>query len=102
MTFLAYLLILPILFNINTKIRSLASKIYLPVPNALIGVLFITNLVYGSIVSSYISGIDNHGTVEIKEFVMALILFLLPISWMDLEKIKLRSKLIFNNVIKRI
>ena len=86
MTFLTYLLIFPILYSMNVKLKSFIDKIKLPVPNVLIGVLFALNLLYGNTLRAINNGLDGHGTVEIKEFVLALILFTLPLSWMSHKK----------------
>ncbi|MGI9551750.1 MAG: hypothetical protein ACR2MT_11150 [Aurantibacter sp.] len=88
LAFLTYLLILPILYYLSAKFKSFIDKIKLPVPNIWFGVLFALNLVYGNALRALSSGIDGHSTVEIKEFVIAFILFILPLSWLSLKKSK--------------
>jgi len=88
LAFLTYLLFLPILYSMSAKFKSFIDKIKLPVPNILIGVLFALNLVYGNLMRALYSDLDGHGTVEIKEFVIAFILFMLPLSWMSYKKSK--------------
>ena len=72
----------------NARVRSFINKIKLPVPSALIGVLFGFNLLYGNMLRVFNMGLDGHGIVEIKEFIIALILFALPISWMRYKPTK--------------
>lgn len=86
LAFLTYLLFLPILYYLSAKFKSFIDKIKLPVPNILLGVLFAFNLVYGNILRALITGMDGHGTVEIKEFVVAFVLFLLPLSLFSYKK----------------
>ncbi|MEX0290851.1 MAG: hypothetical protein AB3N14_17235 [Flavobacteriaceae bacterium] len=86
LAFFTYLLVLPLLYKANSRIRGLADKLKLPVPLVIIGVLFIFNLAYGNTLRELLPEIDDHGIVEIKEFLMALILFLLPLSWMRFKK----------------
>jgi len=86
--FLVYLLLLPIFYARNSWIKNFIEKIKLPVPNVLLGVLVAFNLVYGNVLRAVYSEIDGHGTVEIKEFVMALILFALPLLWFSRIKQK--------------
>jgi hypothetical protein len=88
MTFLAYLLILPILYYMNTKFKSFIDKIKLPVPNIMFGLLFAMNLFYDNIVRAIDSTLDGHGIVEIKEFVVAFILFMFSLSWMNYKKLQ--------------
>ncbi len=86
LAFFTYLLLLPILYKLNSKFRGLIDKLKLPVPYVIIGVLFIFNLVYGNTLRGVFTELDDHGIVEIKEFLMAFILFLLPLSWMGYER----------------
>lgn len=86
LAFFSYLFLLPLLYSLNAKFRTLVDKLKLPIPFIIIGVLFILNLVYGNTLRAILTELDSHGIVEIKEFLMALILFLLPLSWMRLSK----------------
>lgn len=88
LAFLTYLLVLPALYYLSAKFKKFIDKIKLPVPNILIGVLFALNLAYGNAVRALSSGIDGHSTVEIKEFVVAFVLFILPLSWLNHKKSK--------------
>lgn len=86
MGFLTYLLILPLLYAVNSKVRVIIDRFRLPIPHILIGVLFAFNLAYGNVLRALASGLDGHGTVEIKEVVVAFVLFALPLSWMGFKK----------------
>jgi hypothetical protein len=86
--FLTYLFIIPLLFKYNSKIKSFVKKISLPVPPIILGIFFIFNLAYGNVLREIFSDLNGHSIVEIKETVMALILFLLPLSFMDFKKIR--------------
>lgn len=84
LTFLTYLLIIPLLARMSSRIRFLIDKIKLPTPDILIGILFAFNLLYGQGMKAISSGLDGHGIVEIKEFVVAFILCALPFSWLQI------------------
>lgn len=86
LAFLTYLLFIPILYSINAKFKGFIDKIHLPVPNIMLGVLFAFNLAYGAILRSFNDEVLGHGIVEIKEFVIAFILLMLPLSWMSFKK----------------
>lgn len=86
LAFLSYLLFLPIIYSMNTKFKYFVDKIHLPFPSIMLGVLFAFNLAYGSTLRALSDDIVGHGIVEIKECVLAFILFLLPLSWMSYKK----------------
>lgn len=86
LSFFTYLFLLPILYKMNTKFKRFIDKLKIPVPVIFIGVLFTLNLIYGSTLKALNTGIDGHGIVEIKEFVVSFILFLIPFSWMKHKK----------------
>lgn len=88
LTFLTYLLLIPFLYAKISWFRNFIQKIRLPVPNIMLGVLFAFNLVYGNIIRAVNSEIDGHGTVEIKEFVIAFVLFGLPLLWTNFKRKK--------------
>lgn len=83
---LTYLLVLPFLYKINAQIRNVINKINIPVPNIIIGIFFAFNLIYANMLKKLFSELDGHGIVEIKEFVTALILITLPLSWLSYKK----------------
>lgn len=86
LTFLLYLLVLPFFYKRLTWLRNFIGRIKLPVPHIWLGVLFAFNLIYGNVLRAAISGIQGHGTVEIKEFVLALIVSALPLSWLRFNR----------------
>lgn len=88
LAFLIYLLVIPFLHARSPWLRKLIAKFKLPVPNIWLGILFGFNLIYGNILRGTLSGIEGHGTVEIKESVLALILALLPLSWLQFKSRK--------------
>ena len=91
MTFFSYLLVFPLLYKKILPFKKFIDKIYLPVPSVYLGILFTFNLIYGHILKMLISNnnVDiGHSVVEIKETVFAIILFMLPLSWMDYKSSK--------------
>ena len=86
MAFFVFLFLVPILHKYSAFVRNIIEKIHLPVPSLVLGVLFVLNLVYGHLVKVAIQNeIPEvaHGVVEIKEVMIAFILFLLPIFWIN-------------------
>ena len=75
---LLYLLVLPILYK-KDKIESFIDKLGAPVPSIFFGLVFIVNWIYSRMLAAN-NTLDNHGIVEIKEAVIALILFTIPLS----------------------
>lgn len=88
MSFLTYLFVIPLLFKMNSKIKAFIKKIGLPVPSIVLGILFIFNLAYGNVMREIYSDLNGHSIVEIKETVMALILLLIPLSFLNFKKIR--------------
>ena len=88
LSFFIYLLVIPVLYTKNAKIRAFINCIKLPVPNITIGLLFMFNLLYGNVLRDLILDVDNHGIVEIKEFLMGFILLNLPLLWINFSKIR--------------
>ena len=84
--FFAYLVVLPIGSRIP-RVKRLVDKYNVPVPPLIIGALFILNLAFGNSVREINTRVDGHGIVEIKEMVMALILLLLPLSFLRLDRL---------------
>ena len=81
-----YLLVIPLLYKFSSKINSLISKLRIPVPNILFGVLFVFNMVFGNSLRAIQTTLEGHSVVEIKEVVIALIIFGLSLSWLNLRK----------------
>ena len=79
--FLFYLLFLPLLNRFNGFTRNMIQKYFIPVPSLFLGVLFLFNLIYGKAIGMMHTGYHSHGIVEIKETVISVILFALPIKW---------------------
>ena len=94
--FFIFLFVFPLIYKRNLTIKSFIDKIYIPVPSLLLGILFTYNLIYGHILKMIIgSGQTNlgHFVVEIKESVFAIILFMLPLSWINFKTFK-KSKVV--------
>jgi len=83
LSFLFYLLFIPILYKTNARVRTLIKRIHLPIPQIIFGLLFIFNLFYDNILRAIFSDLDGHGIVEIKEVVIALILLAFSVSLMQ-------------------
>ncbi|NND80631.1 MAG: hypothetical protein HKN53_12090 [Maribacter sp.] len=83
-----YLLILPLLFKYNSAVRKLTKKMSLPVPNFLLGIIFCFNLQYENVLRWINSDLEVHGLVEIKEAAISLIVFALPLFWINFKNVK--------------
>ena len=81
-----YLLAIPLLCKWNKKFNSFISYFGVPVPDILFGVLFGFNMIFGNSIRALSPSLAGHGVVEIKEVVIALIIFGLAISWLKLKK----------------
>jgi len=90
MACLTYLFIIPMLYK-NVRIKSFLNRISLPVPVIILGVLFIFNWIFAKMLEVVNSNLDGHGIVEIKEAVIALILFALPISFLNFKHLRRNS-----------
>lgn len=91
MTFFLYLLVFPLLYKYILSFKKIIDKIHVPVPSVFLGILFTFNLIYGHILKLIISNNDydiGHSVVEIKETLFAIILFQLPLSWMNYKRTK--------------
>ena len=88
LAFLTYLFIIPLLHSKNSGIRSFVSKVGLPVPNIVLGLVFVFNWIYAKVLETMNTELDGHGIVEIKEAIIALILFTLSMSFLDYNYIK--------------
>jgi hypothetical protein len=83
LSFLAYLFVLPLIFQLSNKFKRFIHKTGIPVPSIYLGLLLLFNLIYGHILRAVIGGptnITGHAIVEIKEVAVALILFALPLT----------------------
>jgi len=87
---LTYLLFIPLIYSLNTKFKHLIDKIHVPVPNIIVGVFFAFNLIYGNTLRALFTEIKGHGIVEIKETVIALILIMLPLFFMNFKSFRNR------------
>lgn len=88
LTFLTYLFIIPLLYNLNTRLKSFIDSIRLPVPSIIFGLFFVFNWVYGNILRALFTEIDSHGIVEIKETIFAFILLMFSLSWLQIQNLR--------------
>ena len=72
----------------NARIKAFINKIKLPVPPVIFGVLFIFNIIFAKLVKEINYNFDIQGITEIKETVFALVLFMLPLAWMNIKTFK--------------
>ncbi len=84
---LTYLFIIPMLYK-NIMIKSFLNRISLPIPGIILGVLFIFNWTFANTLRAVNSDLNGHGIVEIKETVIALILFALPLSFLNFKHVR--------------
>jgi len=80
--FFIYLVVLPLLSKYSSKGSRFIQKLKIPIPDQRLGFLFIFNIVVSNIIELGFSDLKSHGIVEIKEFVTALLLFILPFYWL--------------------
>lgn len=90
--FLTYLLIMPILYFKVPRIKSIIKKLHIPRPKLVLGILFAFNLVYGNILRTMNPNLEDHGVVEIKETAIALILFVLPLTFINFDRKNSKGK----------
>lgn len=93
LAFVIYLLIMPILCYKIPRIKSLVKKSSIPKPKLILGVFFAFNLMYGNLLRAINPNLEDHGVVEIKESVIALILFVLPLTFMKIDKGKYHEQI---------
>jgi hypothetical protein len=60
---------------------------HMQVPNMILGVFFAFNLAYGNTLRALLDEVRGHGTVEIREFVFAIILLMFDLSCMRCKKV---------------
>lgn len=92
MSFFIFLLIIPLIYRFSTRFKSLVDKLHAPVPSVFLGILFAFNLGIGHLIKVMVENEIpdvGHGVVEIKEVVIAVILFLLPLSWINFKSLKM-------------
>lgn len=86
--FLSYLLLFPLLHKLNASFRTVNSRLGIPVPPIIFGILFCYNWLYGNILRAVLFDLKGHGVVEIKETIFAVILCLFAWSWLRLKAFK--------------
>lgn len=85
---LSYLFVIPLCYNFSARIRTFLDKTAIPTPNIIFGVLFIFNMLYGNLIERLNPDLKTHGIIEIKEVVIALIIFAFSLSLMNLERMR--------------
>lgn len=86
--FVTYLFLLPLGVKFIGFLKNLTDKLYLPIPDIGLGILFIINVLFFKFFKIFSNGEDPvmRGLGEIEEFNFALILFFLPFVWMRFFK----------------
>lgn len=85
-TFLGYLLLVPLFSRYVKPIDNLLKRFYIPIPPLWLGLFFMGNYVAYRVIRSINPWELQWGLTEVQEFNFALILLLLPLTWMGLRK----------------
>ena len=85
-SFLGYLLIVPLFSRYVKRIDKLLKQFYIPVPPLWLGVFFLGNYLGYRIIRGINPWELQWGLTEVQEFNFAVLLLLLPLTWMGLNK----------------
>jgi len=86
LSFLLYLLVIPLLSKFSEKIRRLLQSLYIPIPWIWLGIYFVANVFMYRLfkgIAKY-QGFENHGISELEELNFSFLLVLLPLLWINL------------------
>ncbi len=83
MSFLSYLLLVPLLSMVNRRFRKLMNTLYVPVPPIWLGLFFLINIFMYRFFKELAQsrGFHNHGVSELEEFNFSILLLILPLLW---------------------
>jgi hypothetical protein len=90
-SFLVYLILVPILTNRFEYLRKLFTKLFIPIPDIWIGIIFILNYGLYRFIRIIRPWDLQWALTEVQEFNFSLILFLLPFIWLSLSRTALSS-----------
>lgn len=84
--FVAYLFLLPLGVRLIGFVKKITQKLYMPVPDIGLGVLFIITVLFYKAFKPFANGEDSmlRGLAEVEELNFALILLFLPLIWFSL------------------
>lgn len=101
LSFFLFLFVIPLLDRYSSWFRNLFRRLYLPIPPVSLGILFIANYALYLLFDLYTDAIGDPlidtSLMELQELNFALILLMLPLTWMQLRKQPLQQ-LSSNNI----
>jgi len=85
MAFVFYLLIIPYLYRSNTWFKQLINKFHIPIAPIWLGLYFVGTYFVYRMASKVLEGVKytEFGWGELEEFNLAILLVLVPLSWID-------------------
>ncbi len=84
--FCGYLLIIPLISRYVQPLDNLFKRFYIPIPPLWLGVFFVGNYLAYRLIRSIRPWELQWGLTEVQEFNFAVLLLLLPLSWLGLRK----------------